>query len=160
MEQKLPAIKNTDFSSIKLDVDGFKLSLKERELALAMVVRCYTKETVQEIADRLGYSREALYKVIQRNEDFDRFQAYLYEQLFSDLYGKAVVVLHDIIDNSHSSSQKLKAVQLILQAHGKFKNEHNVTVEPKRDLTLEELEQEMKEREAKIEQLEKELLED
>lgn len=159
-EIKLPAIKDKDFSTIKFGNDGFKLSVRERELAYALVMKPYTKDTNNDIAERLGISVDTLFKIPRRNPDFEKFQDYLIEHLFSELYGKSVAILHDIMDNSPNQSLKLKAAQLVLQAHGKLKADHTVRVEAKPAKTLAELEKEQEKSRIEVQALEKELLED
>lgn len=151
-QELLPSVKEK-FSTIKLEHDGFKLNQKERELALAMLMRPYTKESVTTIAQRFGMSRVGVYEVIKKsNGEFERFQAQLYDDMFQDLYGKAVFVLHEVLATA-PTSQKLKAIQMILQASGKLKGETTLTLAPTRNITLEELQ-----KEAEVLEMERELL--
>lgn len=158
-KNNLPALPELEkFSTVKLDYDGFRLTLKERDIALLMATRSTTKMTVQDIADSYGVTRDRIYK-LARQDDFKRFQQHLLEEVFDELFGKAVQSLHDIMDNSKSDALKLKAIQMILSANGKFKHEHSITVEPpKKPMTLEELEVDRHRRILEIEELEKELL--
>ncbi|MFX3624018.1 MAG: hypothetical protein ACE3JP_08255 [Ectobacillus sp.] len=144
------------FSTVKLDHDGFKLTLKEREIALAMLIRSQTGETVEQIGERFGMTRDGVYQIIKRNPDFKRFQAHILEEMFGALFGEAVLVLQEALSPKYPMSQRLKAVGYVLQSQGRLKNEH--TLEVKQPKTLEELEAEQKERERQILELEKELL--
>jgi predicted transcriptional regulator len=141
------------FTTVKLDVDGFRLSPKERELALAMLVRSYTGETVEKIAERFDITRDGVYAIIKKNDDFKRFQAHIYDQLFEELFGKAVLVLHEILDTTKSPATQLKTVELILKASGRLTQETRVTVEANQQQI-----ETQAERERRIIELEKELL--
>ena len=138
------------FSTVKLDVDGFRLTLRDREIALLMTTRSTTKMTVDDIAEMYGVSRQMIYK-LAKQEEFKKFQAYILEEIYSELFGKAVQELHDILDNSKSHSVKLKAVQLVFQSTGRLKQEHEIEVKQPKDLN--QLEREVLE-------MERELLED
>lgn len=141
------------FQGIKLDHEGFKLSTRDREIALAMLLRSYTGETVEEVATRFDMSRDNVYRIMKK-EEFSIFQSVLYEEIFKGLYGKAVLVLSDVLENA-PTSQKLKAVQMILQASGKLKQEVTHEIKPAKKQTLEDLQ-----READILEMELELLEE
>lgn len=129
------------FEGVNLDIEGFKLSMRDREIAFAVLMRSYTGETMQEIADRFGMGRENLYRIINKPE-VSTFQAQITEQVFSGLYQKAVFVLSDTLENA-PTALKLKAVQLVLQASGKLKENHVHEIKPVKGKTLQELEEEM-----------------
>lgn len=140
------------YETVTLDHDGYSLTMRDRQICMDMTMRSLTKRTVKDIAESYGVSVEAIYKVTHK-KDYKRFQKYLMEQVFEDMTQKAIVELDNMLEQSTSPSIKLKVIQTILSASGKMQNSHDVTVKVEQQET-------QLERERRILEMEKKLLED
>lgn len=155
---QLPKHVEDKFTSVKFAHDGFKLTPKERDLAIALAMRSYTGETVDQIAERFHMSRNGVYGIIRNNPDFKRFQHELTQLLFDEMLEEAKFVVRGML-REKSPSMRFKAAELIFKSAGMLKSETTVKVEPpKQHMTLDELEQEQEDRMRRIIELEKELL--
>jgi predicted transcriptional regulator len=145
-EQQLPELPESmeQFSTITLeDENGFRLSFKERQVALVMLVRSETGMTVQQIADYFGVTRQQIYKIVRKPE-VKRYQQHLNEQIFDDLFGDAVKTLKDILKGNVSPSLKLKAVDLVFKGKGLYKQEMTHKIEQSNQpKSLDDLEREV-----------------
>jgi DNA-binding Lrp family transcriptional regulator len=137
---------------VNIQTDAFKLSERDKQIALALVMKSFTGESVEQVAQRFDLTRDGVHKMIRRQEkEFKRFQAYIHEQLFAGLYEKTLVVLHDALDNA-PMSQKIKVAKMVLLSQGKINQSHHV-VEVKQTTDLDQLEKE-------VADLEQDLLDD
>ncbi|MDQ1003557.1 hypothetical protein QFZ28_003957 [Neobacillus niacini] len=138
------------YAGVDLNIDGYTLTPRQREIALLMATRSITGLTQQKIADHYGISSVMVWKETQAH-GYKEFQQELIMKLYGNLFTETVVGMHQMLqDSTTPKALKVKLYGMVLQAHGKGGNGVVVNVDQTRKVTLEDLEREVIEMEREL----------
>jgi hypothetical protein len=136
------------YAGVDLNIDGYNLTPRQREIALLMATRSTTGLTAEAIGKHYGISRQMVWKETQAH-GFKEFQQEVIMKLYGNLFTETVVGMHQMLqDPDTPKSLKVKLFGMVLQAHGKMEHKH--THEIKQPKTLQELEREIIEMEMEL----------
>ncbi|WP_337192755.1 HTH domain-containing protein [Halobacillus halophilus] len=131
-DENLPQLSDLDedlerFEALDIEAHDFNLSHRNRMICLLYTVKETAGFTAQDIADKFEISRATVYRVVKSGEG-KLFIEHLNNQMFENLWGKAVKEMENILDKSHSEQNKLKVIEMIMKSKSMFKGEHTLTV--------------------------------
>jgi predicted DNA-binding protein YlxM (UPF0122 family) len=112
------------------------LPLRQKQMCMLYVLKDVNGMTAQEIADKFEISRTMLYKFLRKPEA-QSFMNDVANNILGDTYVLAVLEMKKILKTSHSESNKIKLIEMILKTQGKFKNELDITVSQEHVFELE-----------------------
>jgi predicted DNA-binding protein YlxM (UPF0122 family) len=112
------------------------LPLRQKQMCMLYVLKDVNGMTAQEIADKFEISRTMLYKIMRKPEA-QSFMNDVANNILGDTYLLAVLQMKKILKTSHSESNKIKLIEMILKTQGKFKNEIDLHVKQEHVFELE-----------------------
>ncbi|MCK6256822.1 helix-turn-helix domain-containing protein [Fictibacillus sp. KIGAM418] len=141
-EDNVPSLSSYDerleeFENIPLDNPKYStLPMRQRQMCLMYVLKDQTGMTAKEIAEKFEISRTMLYKFLRKYEA-QMFMHEVSNQILSETFTIAVLEMKKILKTSHSESNKIKVIEMIMKTQGKFKNELDVNVKQEHVFDLE-----------------------
>ncbi|MDZ5712791.1 helix-turn-helix transcriptional regulator [Jeotgalibacillus haloalkalitolerans] len=124
------------FEGVPLDSPGFNLSHRDRMICFLYTVKETSGMTSDEIADQFGLTRARIYAILRKDES-KRYMSHLNDLMFEELWQDTVREMRKILKKSHSESNKIKVMEMVLKSKGMYKNEMSVTVKQEEQYDLE-----------------------
>jgi DNA-binding MarR family transcriptional regulator len=124
------------YDGITIDSPKYRLKYHEREMCVMYTLKHHTGMTSDEIAEKFDTTRANLYRILKKPEA-QQFMSDVSNQLLSSLFATAVCEMEKILKTSHSESNKIKVLEMVLKTQGKFKETLDISVKPEHVFDLE-----------------------
>ncbi|MEW5567679.1 phBC6A51 family helix-turn-helix protein [Rossellomorea marisflavi] len=109
-----------EFESVPLDSPGFNLNHRDRLICLLYTTRDVSGMTAQDIADQMEISRQRLYAIVGKQEA-KRYMSHLNDLMFAELWEDSVREMRNILKKSHSETNKIKIIEMVMKSKNMFK---------------------------------------
>ena len=133
-----------------------KLTLSQRRCAEILATNDIDKKTIAEIADEIGVAPRTIYRWKQ-DPEFIAYQNAIAERVMDDFLTETYAQLRTLLRSGRSERTKLEAIKMVLQNRGKLNEGNQVNVQVNNANNNGESQEE---RERRIIEMERELLED